>query len=61
MIGGSGPNHTFQETLQVPIATAGVSYPDARAHAPNENLVIENFMNGTRHTARIIASFGELK
>lgn len=61
MIGGSGPNHTFQETLQVPIATAGVSYPDARAHAPNENLVIENFVNGTRHTARIIASFGELK
>jgi len=61
MVGGSGPNHTFQETLQVPIATAGVSYPDARAHAPNENLVIENFVNGTRHTARIIASFGELK
>ena len=61
MIGGSGPNHMVQETLQVPIATAGVSYPGARAHAPNENLVIENFVNGVRHTARIIAKFGEFK
>lgn len=61
LIGGSGPNHAFQETLQVPIATAGVAYPDARIHAPNENLVIDNFVNGIRHTSRIIANFGELK
>ena len=61
MIGSSGPYHMFQEILQVPIATAGVCYPDSRPHAPNENLVIENFVNGARHTARILANFGQFK
>ncbi|NIS83551.1 MAG: M20/M25/M40 family metallo-hydrolase [Anaerolineales bacterium] len=60
MSGGSGPNHAFIHTLNVPVATAGVSYPGARVHAPNENLVIENFVNGVRHTARILARFGEI-
>jgi acetylornithine deacetylase/succinyl-diaminopimelate desuccinylase-like protein len=59
MVGGSGPNHTFLHILQLPIATAGVGYPGSQSHAPNENLVIENFVNGTRHTARIIHEFGE--
>jgi acetylornithine deacetylase/succinyl-diaminopimelate desuccinylase-like protein len=60
MSGGSGPNHHFLHTLQVPVATAGVGYPGNRAHAPNENLVIENFVNGVRHTARILRAFPEL-
>ncbi len=58
MTGGSGPNHVFIETLNVPIVTAGVSYPGAQTHAPNENLVIDHFINGVRHTARIIEWFG---
>ncbi|HLF27371.1 MAG TPA: M20/M25/M40 family metallo-hydrolase [Anaerolineae bacterium] len=58
MVGGSGPNHAFIEHLKVPIATAGVSYPGARVHAPNENMRLEHFVNGTRHTARIIQMFG---
>lgn len=60
MVGGSGPNHAFLHTLQLPVATAGVGYPGSLAHAPNENLVIDNFVNGVRHTARIIARFGEV-
>ena len=59
MTGGSGPNHAFIEHLKVPIATAGVGYPGSRAHAPNENLRLDHFVNGTRHTARIIQMFGE--
>lgn len=58
MSGGSGPNHVFIETLNVPIVTAGVSYPGAQTHAPNENLVPEHFINGVRHTARILEWFG---
>jgi acetylornithine deacetylase/succinyl-diaminopimelate desuccinylase-like protein len=60
IIGGSGPNHAFIHTLGVPVATAGAGYPDTRAHAPNENLVIEHFLNGVRHTARIVTDFAEL-
>jgi acetylornithine deacetylase/succinyl-diaminopimelate desuccinylase-like protein len=54
MVGGSGPNHVFLHTLNVPIVTAGVGYPGSQAHAPNENLVIDHFVTGTKHTARII-------
>jgi acetylornithine deacetylase/succinyl-diaminopimelate desuccinylase-like protein len=58
MSGGSGPNHAFLRFLDVPIATIGVSYPGANIHAPNENLVIENFAGGVRHTARMLVRFG---
>jgi len=57
MIGGSGPNHAFIEHLKAPIATAGVGYPGSRAHAPNENMRLDHFFSGTRHTARIIQMF----
>jgi acetylornithine deacetylase/succinyl-diaminopimelate desuccinylase-like protein len=60
MIGGSGPNYDFVHVLKVPVATAGVGYPDSHAHAPNENMVIDNFVNGTRHTARILTNFAEM-
>jgi acetylornithine deacetylase/succinyl-diaminopimelate desuccinylase-like protein len=59
MSGGSGPIHPFLEYLGVPVATAGVSYPGARVHAPDENMVLDNFVNGVRHTARIIDGFGQ--
>jgi acetylornithine deacetylase/succinyl-diaminopimelate desuccinylase-like protein len=57
--GGSGPNHVFIHTLKVPVATAGVGYPGTRSHAPNENLVIDYFVAGVRHTARILDRFGD--
>lgn len=57
MIGGSGPNHLFKENLNVPIVTAGVSYPGSQNHAPNENIRIKDFINGTKHMARIIKNF----
>lgn len=59
MVGGSGPNHVFLHTLHTPIVTAGVGYPGSRAHAPDENLVIEHFVTGTKHTARMIQKVRE--
>lgn len=56
--GGSGPIYPFLTELQVPVATLGVSYPGANVHAPNENVVIDNFVAGTRHAARVLAQFG---
>ena len=58
MVGGSGPNHIFIEKLNVPVVTAGVSYPGSQNHAPNENIRINDFINGTRHMVRIIKNFG---
>ena len=58
MIGGSGPNHAFIEHLHVPIATVGFGHPGGRVHAPDENIRLDLFEKGIRHTARILALFG---
>lgn len=57
MIGGSGPNHAFLHYLGVPIGISGISYPGAQVHAPNENMVLDQFVKGTQHTAHIIERF----
>jgi acetylornithine deacetylase/succinyl-diaminopimelate desuccinylase-like protein len=59
--GGSGPMHVFIHVLGVPIATAGVSYPGAQTHSPNEHIVIDHFEKGIKHTARILGEFGALQ
>lgn len=58
MSGGSGPNHAFIHLLKMPVATAGVGYSGSQVHAPNENLVIDQFVAGVRHTVRILTNFG---
>jgi acetylornithine deacetylase/succinyl-diaminopimelate desuccinylase-like protein len=58
MVGGSGPNSVFLETLNLPIVTAGVGYPGAQAHAPNENLRLDLYLKGAKHITRILEAFG---
>ena len=57
MIGGSGPNQAFIRELGVPIATAGIGYPDARAHAPDENLRIDLYLKHAKHVVRLLDRF----
>lgn len=59
LTGGSGPNHVFIHNLNLPVATAGVSYPGTQAHAPNENLRLDLYLKGARHIARILKTFGD--
>ncbi|OGO33971.1 MAG: peptidase M20 [Chloroflexi bacterium RBG_16_54_18] len=56
--GGSGPNHPFIHFLKLPIVTAGVGYPGAQGHAPNENVRIDLYLKASQHVARIICEFG---
>ena len=58
MIGGSGPMYPFVKYLGLPIANAGIGTPDGNAHAPNENIVIAEFLRGAKHVARILARMG---
>lgn len=60
LIGGSGPLHPFIHELGLPVVTSGCGYPEGRVHAPNENIRIPDFINGIRHTARIITRFADL-
>jgi acetylornithine deacetylase/succinyl-diaminopimelate desuccinylase-like protein len=57
MIGGSGPNYPFVHDLNLPVATAGLGYPDTRAHAPNENIRIDLYLKHARHMVRVIKEF----
>jgi acetylornithine deacetylase/succinyl-diaminopimelate desuccinylase-like protein len=58
MIGGSGPNHVFIETLHVPIVSAGPGHPGGQAHAPNENVRIDLYLKAAKHIVRIMTRFG---
>jgi acetylornithine deacetylase/succinyl-diaminopimelate desuccinylase-like protein len=58
MVGGSGPNHAFIHELSVPVATAGMGYPDTRAHAPDENIRIDLYLKHARHVARLMERVG---
>jgi len=51
---GTQPLHPIMHTLDVPIASAGLSYYAGRAHAPNENIRTGDFVLGTKHVAAII-------
>src|SRR5512133_44111 len=59
MTGGSGPSYPFVHDLKLPVATAGMGYPDARIHAPNENIRIDLYLKHARHIARVIREFTE--
>ncbi len=60
LIGGSGPLHPFIHVLGLPVVTSGCGHPESRVHAPNENIRIPDFINGIRHTARIITRFADI-
>ena len=61
MVGGSSPVYAFHKPLGgIPVVRAGVRYWDNRAHAPNEHVRIQDFVNGARHIARIIDEFAKL-
>jgi acetylornithine deacetylase/succinyl-diaminopimelate desuccinylase-like protein len=57
MGGGSGPNHAFVHNLHLPVVSAGISYPGAQGHAPNENIRLDLYLKGARHIARILKEF----
>ncbi|MEA4906377.1 MAG: M20/M25/M40 family metallo-hydrolase, partial [Anaerolineaceae bacterium] len=59
LTGGSGPNYVFKQYLDMPIVTAGVSHPGAQAHAPNENMLLDLYLKGAKHIARILQAFGQ--
>ncbi len=59
LTGGSGPSHPFVHDLKLPVATAGLGYPDARAHAPNENIRLDLYLKHARHIARVIEEFAK--
>jgi acetylornithine deacetylase/succinyl-diaminopimelate desuccinylase-like protein len=57
MIGGSGPSYPFVHDLGLPVATAGLGYPET--HAPNEIIRVDLCLKHARHMARILKEFAK--
>lgn len=55
---GSGPMHLFRNLLGYPVVSVGCSHPESNGHAPNENLRVDSFVNGTKFMAAIMQNFG---
>ncbi len=56
---GTGPLYPFVKTLGLAVADCGIGYPDARIHAPDENIRIEDFRRGAKAVAALLGEFGE--
>ena len=59
MIGGSGPNYPFVHDLGLPVVTMGHGYPDTKAHASNENIRIDLYVQHAKHMVRVIKEFSK--
>ena len=58
--GGSGPDFVFTRDLKVPsVWIPCAQFKDKNAHAPNENLTVEGFLNGIKTTAALILTLGQ--
>ena len=55
---GSGPMYPLSEGLGIPAVLAGVGYPGANVHAPNENIRLADYFEGIRYIGGLIRSFG---
>jgi len=56
---GTGPMFPFREILDLPVASLGVSYPESRAHAPDENIRLADFIRATKYLAAILDRCGK--
>ena len=57
---GSGPDYLFTDRLGLPSVIVPYANADCGQHAPNENLVLDQFHKGIRTSATIIRRFADL-
>ena len=56
---GSGPMYPLTTALNIPTVMAGVSYSDARAHAPDENIRLSDYFDGIKFIGQLIDRFSK--
>ena len=54
---GTGPLYPFVKTLALPTTDCGIGYPESRIHAPDENIRLADFLQGTKHIAAVLERF----
>lgn len=59
MMYGSGPMAYFTKSLNLPVVSGEcLGRPDSRIHAPNENLMISDYLDAIKHSAAMMMEFG---
>ena len=59
--GGSSPEYAFAGPLgNIPIIDAGIGYFNSRGHAPDENIRLADFLQGSCYLAHILNEFASL-
>lgn len=58
---GAGPMAAFTKTLGLPVTTSGCSNPDSRAHAPDENIRLEDYRLAILHAVAILDALPGLR
>jgi acetylornithine deacetylase/succinyl-diaminopimelate desuccinylase-like protein len=53
----SGPMHFYTNTLHLSTVAIGCNHAQSNTHAPNENLRVDVFVQGTKWIARVIEDF----
>jgi acetylornithine deacetylase/succinyl-diaminopimelate desuccinylase-like protein len=55
---GTSPIYVIRNWMGIPVASGGgVSYPGSKAHAPNENIRIKDYVNSIKFVASLIKSY----
>jgi acetylornithine deacetylase/succinyl-diaminopimelate desuccinylase-like protein len=57
---GSGPLYPLTTALDIPTVMAGVGYADSRAHAPDENIRLDDYFDGLKFMGRLIDRFAQV-
>ncbi|MGQ0604937.1 MAG: M20/M25/M40 family metallo-hydrolase [Anaerolineales bacterium] len=57
--GGSGPMYPLSTLLGIPAVCAGTGYPGSRAHAPNENIRLDDYWQCQRFIGHLILEFAD--
>lgn len=61
LMAGTGPMYPIASTLGIPIVSpTGVYRPESNIHAPNENVVVDQYLKVIEYTVAWLESFGEL-
>ncbi len=55
--GGSGPMYPLSDKLGIPAVCAGIGYFGTRAHAPNENIRLDDYWQGQRFIGALLREF----
>jgi acetylornithine deacetylase/succinyl-diaminopimelate desuccinylase-like protein len=57
--GGSGPMYPLSTMLGIPAVCAGIGYPGSRAHAPNENIRLDDYWQCQKFIGHLIQEFAQ--